>query len=139
MKKIVIALVFALMSISAFGQITFGEGLSSHQCTFKLGDYVFTGTYFGGHAELSCRINDYDESESVADFISSNRYEIGEKYGVTITNVREASGRSFDERFLKYRYGNYVVLEIETAERGEYLKRIQKEKEDRLNNLNSAL
>lgn len=133
MKKIIIVIIMAIMSISAFGQITFGEGLLSHQCTLKLGNYVFTGTYIGGKAELTCKINDYNESESVADFISSNREEIGEKYGFTITNVREESNRSFEERFLRYYNVNCVVIDIETSERGEYLKRM--EKEDRLNSL----
>lgn len=95
MKKILIALVFALMSIVANGQVKFGRVFASNHYYLKVGDYEFNTISFPASNKLvverwfSIYANglDADEIQNVCDYVAKNKTEIEEKLDIIIDEV----------------------------------------------------
>lgn len=130
MKKLVVALILALMSLTAFGQIVHSD---IYRYEFHLGDYVFKGIGFtndSGNGEYKIYDLESEEVVKLSTFIKQNKEKIEEKYGVDISQVSEG-----------IRTVSVVVYEKGYLESLNESKRLEKERKkmeinERLNKLN---
>lgn len=153
MKKILIALVFALMSIVANGQIEHKTEkigrFVSHYYEIKIGDYVFK-TYPGKEKTTFVKESFYiekmglelSEPQKVCEYIDKNKAAIEKKYGIMIDVC--IGYHKYNSKYYKYYTGTLLISmpqdyeEYELAQKHEREKR-EKELNSRLSSLNSVL
>lgn len=136
MKKFIIAIVFALMSITSFGQISKVGGCYE----FKLGEYVLTTSHLywdDAYQEVVHTLFTSDlkytseENYALRDFIKKNKETIEERFGIVIESV------NCDNHLIFVKLSRVKDLKAKN-EREEYEKIVaERQKSERLNSLNN--
>ena len=146
MKKIITTIIMMLVGIAASAQIVNNSYYDKesyiwvNSYSLQIGDYVFEGSNFHGSYDLSYQTLDYDEAKAIAAFISRNLYALNKKFGVMIRSVDIGSVRRFlDRPPFETSYGYSVHIGVYTKEYDEYVNQQYREREERLNSLNTVL
>lgn len=136
MKKIITTIIMMLVGIAASAQIV----KNGDHFELQIGDYVFSGSCSHGYYNLCSDVEGYTEVEELAAFISRNLYALNKKYGVMIREVQIARSPIYDHG-VKTAYSSlpHVYLGIATKEYDEWVNQQYREREERLNSLNTVL
>ena len=134
MKKIIIAIIMALMSISAFGQIT-----DKGKCfEMRVGDYVETSgescynfNKESGWCSFGFDFFEKEEAKEFYNFLISNYERIGNKWGIEFDSINLLDAKEYGlPKEYTERHGRYVVsVSVIFPERYKQYKENERKKE----------